>query len=131
MRRDFATRFKPGEKRAGRAKGTPNKLTITLRSVFEQAFQQLQEQRLRRDKAGEVVPRDRGKRSVALYDWALENPGEFYKLTARLIPQEMSGPGGGPIPIGVTGTVALYMPDNGRGKPQAKGNGGGNGGARR
>ena len=34
-----------------------------------------------------------------LHGWALENPTEFYKIAARLIPQarEVSGPGGKPI----------------------------------
>lgn len=119
--------IKKGEHRIGRKKGTPNKLTVTLRSVFEQTFLALQQHRLRRDKNGALLPADGKKKPIALYDWAMENPGEFYKLSARLIPQEMSGPGGGPIPLGVTGSVTVYVPDNGRAVVK-KGNGkGGNG----
>ena len=116
-------RIKPGEHRFGRKKGVPNKLSVTLRAVFEQTFLQLQQHRLRRGKDGEVIAGGGARKAVALYDWALENPGEYYKLAARLIPQEMSGPGGGPIPLGLAGAVTLYVPDNGRArKPSGNGN---------
>jgi len=119
---------KPGERRGGRQKGTTNKLTSTLRLAFEQTFLQLQELKLRRDKSGNIVAaKGKEPKAVALYDWALENPGEFYRIAARLIPQEHSGVGGGPIPVGVTGTVALYLPDNGRGVKHRKNGGNGNG----
>ena len=118
------TPFKKGERRTGRAKGTPNKLTTTLRAVFEQTFIELQRHPRKRGPDGQYVD---GMPSVALVDWAQDNPGEFYKLAARMVPHEVSGPGGGAIPIGVSGSVTMYIPDNGR-SVSKRGNGG-NGGA--
>lgn len=123
-RRDHATRFKKGEHRAGRAKGQQNRLTVTLRAVFEQTFLDLQKLARKRSKDGTYADE---MPSVALLDWARDNPGEFYKIVARMVPQEMSGPGGGPIPLGISGSVTLYVPDNGRAR---KDNGSGNGGAK-
>lgn len=37
----------------------------------------------------------------AMQAWAKENPNVYYQIYARLIPQEHSGPEGGPIPIAV------------------------------
>lgn len=65
---------KPGERRGGRQKGTPNKLTKSVKEAFEVAFHAMQ------DKPG-----------VKLSEWGEENPTEFYKLAARLIPTELSG----------------------------------------
>ena len=108
---------RPGEHRGGRKKGTPNRLGSTLRLAFEQTFLALQKVKRRKLRDGSLSA------PVALTDWATANPGEYYKLAARLIPQEMSGPGGGPIPLGVSGSVMMYVPDNGRAVP-SKGNGG-------
>lgn len=63
---------KPGERRGGRKKGTPNKLTRTVKEAFETAFHAMQE--------------DPG---VKLGAWGKANPTEFYKLAARLIPAEI------------------------------------------
>lgn len=60
---------KPGERRGGRKKGTPNKLTASVKEAFEIAFNELQQER-----------------GVRLTDWARKNTTEFYKLAARLIP---------------------------------------------
>lgn len=68
---------KPGERRGGRQKGTPNKLP-TIRAAFEAAFHELQKE------PGEAY---------ALLAWAKEAPGEFYKLAARLIPNTMEHSG--------------------------------------
>lgn len=63
----------------GRAKGVPNKTTKSAREAFAIAF----------DGIG-------GAKSLTA--WAMENQTEFYKLYARLIPQEHVGEGGtGPI----------------------------------
>lgn len=62
---------KKGERRGGRQKGTPNKLTKAAREVYEEAFEKL---------GG--VP--------ALVTWGKENPTEFYKIHARLIPQDVN-----------------------------------------
>ena len=69
---------KPGERRGGRKKGTPNRMTASARAAFEMAFAG----------AGGVK---------ALREWAKANQTEFYKLYARLIPVEHSGIDGGPI----------------------------------
>ena len=116
--------FKKGERKVGRAKGTPNKLTATIRAVFEQTFLDLQKRPRKRTKDGAYAD---NASSVALVDWAQDNPTEYYKLMARIMPHELSGPGGAAIPIGVSGSVAVYhVPDNGR---AAKRGNGGNGGA--
>lgn len=63
----------------GRQKGVPNKTTKSAREAFALAF----------DRLG-------GAENLAV--WALDNQTEFYKLYARLIPQEHVGAGGdGPI----------------------------------
>lgn len=69
-------KFKKGEKRTkgGRKAGTPNKLTKTVREAFEATFNEMQQ----------------GKGPETLANWAKENPTEFYKLAAKLIPQEIN-----------------------------------------
>lgn len=73
---------KPGERRGGRQKGTPNKTTVAVKEALEAAFQGI---------GG--VPR--------LQAWAEKEPGEFYKLWVKTLPQQIknehTGPGGGPI----------------------------------
>ena len=114
-------RWGPGERPIGRAKGTPNKLTGAIRSEFERVFVELQRRRRKRDAKGAFTD---GGPSVALIDVAQDHPIEFYKLMARIMPHELSGPGGGVIPLGVSGSVAVYhVPDNGRAASR-KGNGG-------
>lgn len=54
----------------GRKKGVPNKLTRSAKEAFAHAF----------DSVGGAP---------ALAQWANENPTEFYKLYARLIPAEL------------------------------------------
>lgn len=63
---------KPGERRGGRKAGTPNKLTRTVKQAFEEAFGGMQ-----------ADPK------VKLEQWGKDNPTEFYKLAARLIPAEI------------------------------------------
>ena len=63
----------------GRIKGVPNKLTKSAREAFQLAF----------DGVGGASK---------LTEWAKDNPTEFFKLYARLIPVEHVGEGGsGPI----------------------------------
>lgn len=70
--------FAPGQSGnpAGKKPGTPNRFTRSVREAFEAAFNHLQ------DLDG-----------VKLEDWAQENPEEFYKLAARLIPAQMEHSG--------------------------------------
>lgn len=66
----------------GRPKGTPNKLTRTVRDAFEQAFELLQQ-----DEGDPVIERPAANLSA----WAQRNPTEFYKLASKLIPTEING----------------------------------------
>lgn len=72
---------KPGERRGGRQKGTPNKTTTSVKSALIEAF----------EKMGGVK---------AFAKWGQENPTEFYKLYVKMLPQEVhaSGPNGAPLP---------------------------------
>lgn len=68
-----------GKKVAGRTKGTPNKESVsvkTVREIWSNAFHQMQN----------------GINN--LHDWGEENPTEFYKLSVKLIPLELTGVGG-------------------------------------
>ena len=89
--------------RVGRTRGVPNKFTQSIRIAFELAFAGMQAH----------VPK-RGEEDFRLVSWAKKNPTDFYKLMARMVPQEISGPGGGAIPLGFSGSVVLYLPDNHR-----------------
>lgn len=68
-------------KTGGRTKGTPNKVSGTVRQAILDAFHELG-----------------GK--DGLIDWAeesAENKREFYRMCSKLIPREISGPESGPI----------------------------------
>jgi hypothetical protein len=60
-----------GRKFGGRKKGTPNKITVSVKTVLEQAFQEI---------GG--LP--------SLVKWGKKNPDEFYRLWAKLLPKEIS-----------------------------------------
>lgn len=61
---------KGAKKTGGRKAGTPNKMTTTAKEAFQAAF----------DHIG-------GMHGLAT--WAKGNPGDFYKLYARLIPVDL------------------------------------------
>lgn len=63
---------KPGERRGGRQKGVPNKLSGTVKDSVVAVFAAL-----------DGVP--------GMTRWAKDNPTEFYKIYSRLLPIE--GPG--------------------------------------
>lgn len=71
-----------GKAGPGRPRGLANKLTRSAKQAFEHAFEQL---------GG----------TDALTKWAKDNPSDFYRLYARLIPKplEVTGPEGGPVEI--------------------------------
>jgi hypothetical protein len=73
-----------GNRGKGRRKGSRNKLTKKAKEAFQHAF----------DACGGVAN---------LTSWARANPGEFYKLYARLIPteQRIAGAEGEPLTIKV------------------------------
>ena len=79
--RDKNGRFVKGQKAKGqgRPKGSTNHLTKTFKGLIQDELERLG--------------------PGHLHEWALANPGDFYKVAARLIPQarEISGPEGGPI----------------------------------
>ncbi|MSQ69661.1 MAG: hypothetical protein EXR27_00015 [Betaproteobacteria bacterium] len=59
-----------GHKTGGRQRGTPNRITRSFREAVQIAY--------------DAIGGDE-----AFATWARENSGEFYKIAARLIPQEM------------------------------------------
>lgn len=63
------------KKRGGRKAGTPNKITKAFREAVLSVFGKL---------GGEQH----------LLQWAKSEPTEFYKIAARLIPTELTGPAG-------------------------------------
>lgn len=63
------TRVKTG----GRAKGTPNKSTASVKAALTQAFEDM----------GGVD---------SLVEWGQENQTEFYKLWSKLLPSQLSQP---------------------------------------
>ena len=75
-------------KTGGRAPGTPNKETRSVRAAVQEAF----------DNMGGID---------GLSDWGRDNPTEFYKVWARLIPIEANIKHEGGISI----TVATGVPD--------------------
>lgn len=68
---DYGTRFKPGN--SGKPPGTLNKLTKTVKETVLAVFNELQED-----------PK------VKLSAWAKDEPTEFYRIAAKLIPTEIS-----------------------------------------
>lgn len=54
----------------GSRKGIPNKITQTVRDAFKTVFDELQ-----------------GDKDANLAAWAKGNPTDFYKISAKLIPQ--------------------------------------------
>lgn len=64
-------RFKKGN--PGRPKGTPNKLSKSVRETVLEVFNKLQ---------AEGGP-------AALQNWAEKEPTEFYRIAAKLIPTEV------------------------------------------
>jgi hypothetical protein len=67
---------KPGERRGGRQKGTPNKLTKKFKDAIALVY----------DDIG-------GDKAFAA--WARKNQTEFYRIAARIIPHEFVGAGEG------------------------------------
>lgn len=69
-----------GMKTGGRTKGTPNKITAAFKDAVR------------------VVYEDIGGHP-AFASWARENPGDFYRIAARLIPTEVHSTGGAGITV--------------------------------
>ena len=67
---------------SGRLKGEPNKLTKSVKEVIASVFNELQEMN---EKGAPRYP------GAYMLNWAKNEPGEFYRLAARLIPTELQG----------------------------------------
>lgn len=63
-------------------KGIPNKITQQFKDLLTETYQALE-----KDK-------ERG-----LKKWAEKNPTDFYRICAKLVPQQITGEGGGPIEV--------------------------------
>lgn len=61
---------KKGERRGGRKKGTPNKVTAEVKAILRNAFEDIGGQRI-------------------FDEWATNNLTEFYKLWAKMLPTEI------------------------------------------
>lgn len=84
-----STSFKKGE--GGRPAGTQNKITKTVRETVLAVFNDLQ-----------ADPK------ANLLAWAKAEPTEFYKISSKLIPTEVTAQ------VEVSGGVQIYLPDNNR-----------------
>lgn len=69
---------KPGERRGGRKKGVPNKITATVKEAIEKAFEGV---------GGHKY----------LMEQAKQNPTAFMTLLGKVLPTQITGAGGGPI----------------------------------
>ncbi len=69
---------KPGERRGGRTKGTPNKTTAAFKEAIVAVYADLQSERA-----------DLGEHGHFL-EWAKATPTEFYKLASKLLPLQVN-----------------------------------------
>lgn len=74
----------------GRPKGTPNKVTKSVREHFAIAFDLLQDDD-----------------TVNLTAWGKANPTEFYRLASKLIPLQVANDPDNPMPT----TIIQIIPD--------------------
>lgn len=71
-----------GKKTGGRQKGTPNKLSTTVKDNFIAVFADLNGQDL-----------------THMKEWAAENPTQFYNLYAKLLPFQVAGDPDNPLQV--------------------------------
>lgn len=74
---------KPGERRGGRQKGTPNKVTVALKEAILRALEDA-------DKGGSIG---------YLTRQANENPAAFMTLVGKVLPTQVTGEDGGPLQV--------------------------------
>lgn len=74
----------------GRPKGVPNKSTVAVKEAMQAVYADLQDTPA---EGAEFGPHAHFK------SWATANPTEFYKLWAKMLPTEVSGPNGSPIQL--------------------------------
>jgi hypothetical protein len=78
--------FEKGKgKTGGRQRGSSNRTTKLVKEVFATVFDELQD-----DPAAN------------LKEWAKENPTEFYRLSAKLIPVQIAGDPENPLNVNLT-----------------------------
>jgi hypothetical protein len=70
-------------KRGGRVAGTPNKTTVAIREAMLSVFADMQA--------------TTGQENGHFLNWALGNSTDFYKMTTRLLPLQVTGENGGPV----------------------------------
>lgn len=71
---------KPGERRGGRKKGSPNKNTAAIKDMILQALSNV---------GGEKY----------LEKQAKANPGAFMQLLGKIMPTQLTGPNNGPLQV--------------------------------
>lgn len=76
QQKGVTTRFRPGERRVGRAPGTPNKATVAVKEALRSVYADLQA--------------ETGEEHGHFRQWAKETPTEFYKLYAKLLPVDIN-----------------------------------------
>ncbi len=86
-----ATPKKKRAKGGGRKPGSVNKVTASIKAALSEAF----------DNLGGVQ---------ALTHWGAENPTEFYKLWAKMLPNEINAD----LRVEQAGRIVLTLPDNER-----------------
>jgi hypothetical protein len=91
-----APKPKPPNAGKGRKKGVPNKTTAAVKDALNAVYADLQH--------------DAGGDHAHFRAWALANPTEFYKLWVKMLPTEISGPGGGPVQIHAMADALLNLP---------------------
>ena len=80
-------------KTGGRQKGTPNRSTAAIREAMLAVFEALQARA--------------GGDNAHLLEWAEANATDFYKLSSKLLPLQVTGDDGGPV---IT-RIELVAPD--------------------
>ena len=64
---------KPGERRGGRTKGTPNKFNKQFKDLLTETYRALEE-----------------KDGHGLQAWAEKHPTDFYRICSKLVPTEIA-----------------------------------------
>lgn len=66
----------------GKPKGLKNKHTQAFKDLLTETYQALE-----------------SKEGHGLQTWAEKHPTDFYRICSKLVPQEITGEGGGPIEV--------------------------------
>lgn len=74
---------KKRKKTGGRQKGTPNKTTAKIKEAMLSVYADLQA--------------ETGSENGHFRDWARDNSTDFYKMTTRLLPLQVTGEDGSPV----------------------------------